>query len=213
MYAGIDGCRQGWVAFVLGEGEELVEGYRDFATLVADLAAAGVRVFGVDMPIDPPARGERECDLAVRQLLGDKRSSLFVTPTRAALEAQTQSQASQINRRHGGKGVSAQAFALRHKILEVDRARGQHEIIEIHPELAFHLLGDVRHSKRTWAGVRERVAVLEAHGLHPQQWPSSGWGATDDTLDAAVAALSARRYAMGSATAAPDNGTTPIIWA
>lgn len=211
MYAGVDGCAKGWVALILPT-EELVEGRTAFGDLLEYLVAQGVTTVGVDMPIDPPERGERECDHAARALLGSKRSSLFMTPTRAALQCATQAQASEVNRAHGGKGVSAQAFNLGRKILEVAQAPRIADVIEVHPELTFHTLGATRHSKKTWAGVRERIAVLESQGLQPMQWQSMGWGATDDTLDAAAAALSARRYAKGEAVQVPQIGSGPFIW-
>lgn len=210
VYAGVDGCRRGWVGFVLPD-EVLIEGYAHFADLMARLEDLGVTTVGVDMPLSCPEHGERACDLAVRQELGPFGSSLFVTPTCAALACDTQVEASAVNRLHGGKGVSAQAFALRAKIAEVAATPTTATLVEVHPELSFHLLGPVQHGKRTWAGVRERVAVLEALGLHPMQWESQGWAAPDDTLDAAVAAVSALRHAEGLASGFGDPGEQ--IWA
>jgi predicted RNase H-like nuclease len=212
MYAGVDGCRQGWVALVL-PGENLVEGFTRFGDLVEHLEAMGVEVVGVDMPIGPPMRGERACDLAARAFLGPRRSSLFMTPTAAALAAPTQAQATVINRERGGKGVSAQAFALRSKIQEVAQADATATVIEVHPELTFRVLGAPQFSKKSWAGVRERLAILESEGLHPLDWASVGWATTDDTLDAAAAALSARRFAQGRARAFPETEDPARIWA
>lgn len=209
VFAGVDGCTKGWVALVL-PSQELVEGFARFADLAEHLRRAGVTTIAVDMPLSAPERGERACDLAVRAALGRKRASLFITPTRAALACATQSEATVVNRRHGGKGVSAQAFALRHKIAEV---AGQVGLIEVHPELTFHLLGDPKHSKRTWAGLRERVDILRAEGLEPWSWSSQGWAAADDTLDAAAAAVTARRFAQGRAARFPHTGATDVIWA
>ena len=212
MYAGVDGCRQGWVALVL-PAEDLVEGFTRFSDLAEHLVALGVEVVGVDMPIGPPLHGERECDLAARAFLGPRRSSLFMTPTAAALAAPTQGQATAINREHGGKGVSAQAFALRSKIQEVAQAKTTATVIEVHPELTFRVLGAPRFSKKSWAGVRERLAILESEGLHPLDWVSAGWATTDDTLDAAAAALSAGRFALGRARPFPRSADRARIWA
>jgi predicted RNase H-like nuclease len=139
MYAGVDGCAKGWVAFVVPT-QRLVEGFPSFADLAGHLRELGVTTIGVDMPIEPPETGARECDLAVKKALGPKASSLFITPTRAALACATQAEATVVNKEHGGAGVSAQAFALRHKIREVEQA-GVDGVIEVHPELTFHLLG------------------------------------------------------------------------
>lgn len=209
MYAGVDGCREGWVAFVLPD-ERVIEGCRSFAEVLA--AIGPVDVAGVDMPLWVPEYGQRNAELQVRDALGSHRSSLFITPTRAALAAATQSSASEINRRHGGTGVSAQSFALRTKIAEVASTPSDITLLEVHPELTFHVLGPVTHRKRSWAGIRERVAVLEAHGLHPAQWRCGNWAAADDTLDAAAAALSARRYALGEAVSFGSfEGDRPIV--
>jgi predicted RNase H-like nuclease len=210
VYAGVDGCRKGWVGFVLPR-EVLVEGFVRFADLMRHLEGIGVTTVGVDMPLSCPQRGERNCDIAVKRVLGRFGSSLFMTPTCAALACETRAAASAANLEMGGKGVSAQAFALRDKIAEVASASSSATLVEVHPELSFHLLGPVFHGKRTWAGVRERVAVLESRGLHPMQWESRGWGAADDTLDAAVAAVSARRYVQGQACGFPAAGEQ--IWA
>ena len=212
MYAGVDGCRQGWVALVLPQ-ERLLEGCTEFADLLRQLRDMGVTTVGVDMPIDAPETGERECDLAVRGFLGARRASLFITPTRAALACATQAEATRLNRELGGKGVSAQAFALRHKIAEVAAAPASVDLVEVHPETTFAVLGPARYRKKTWAGMRERVRILEAQGLQPLAWESTGWAAADDTLDAAAAALSARRVAAGQARRFPAAGTGPLIWA
>jgi predicted RNase H-like nuclease len=86
-------------------------------------------------------------------------------------------------------------------------------LIEVHPELTFHLLGPVHHRKRSWAGLRERVAVLEQHGLHPQDWECGNWAAADDTLDAAAAALSTARFSRREARHFPDRDGDSGIWA
>ncbi len=211
MYAGVDGCKKGWVGFVL-PGQRLVEGCTSFAELTGRLAELGVTTIGVDMPIGPPQTGERECDLLVKKALGPKGSSLFITPTRAALACATQAEATRLNKELGGAGVSAQAFSLRHKIAEVTDA-GVEGLIEVHPELTFHVLGTPRFSKRTWAGVRERLAILQAQGLDPWAWKSAGWAAVDDTLDAAAAAITAMRYGESRAIAYPADREGPCIWA
>lgn len=212
MHAGVDGCRQGWVAMVLPQ-ERLIEGFTGFAGLLQHLVDLGVTTVGVDMPLDPPERGERGCDLAAREFLAERRASLFMTPTKAALQCTTQAEASVVNREHGGKGVSAQAFALRGKILEVAAAPRIATVVEVHPELTFRLLGHPQFGKKSWAGMRERVTILEANGLHPLGWHSGGWAAADDTLDAAAAAVSARRYATGEVRSFPSSGDRPRIWA
>ena len=46
-------------------------------------------VIAIDIPIGFPTAGHRPADLTARAVLGARRSSLFLTPSRAVLEAQT----------------------------------------------------------------------------------------------------------------------------
>ncbi|MFN8129670.1 MAG: DUF429 domain-containing protein [Candidatus Nanopelagicales bacterium] len=209
MYAGVDGCPKGWVAFVLPD-ERIVEGFQQLAGLLE--ALNGCEVIAVDMPLNAPETGQRPCDLSVRAELGPFASSLFMTPTAQALAAATQEEASRINIERGGYGVTSQAFSLRNKIAEVAELQ-RPDLVEVHPELVFRLLGPVIHRKRSWAGLRERVEVLQTHGLHPQSWDCGNWAEADDTMDAAAAALTARRYARGEALRFPPEGQDPAIFA
>jgi hypothetical protein len=61
--------------------------------------------------------------------------------------------------------------------------------------------------------VRERVRILQAHGLDPWAWESTGWAGVDDTLDAAAAALTAARHGDGTAIRFPAELPGPAIWA
>jgi predicted RNase H-like nuclease len=52
--------------------------------------------------------------------VGPRRASVFMTPVRAALEAARYAAAVRANREQAGEGISAQAYGLRPKILEVN---------------------------------------------------------------------------------------------
>ena len=70
----------------------------------------------------------------------------------------------------------------------------------MHPEVSFRALIDrpVEHSKKTWTGHHLRLSALTAAGIViPRDLGDAGSAATDDILDAAVAAWSANRYAVG----------------
>ncbi|MBX9965582.1 MAG: DUF429 domain-containing protein [Burkholderiales bacterium] len=170
-YAGVDGCRGGWLVVLAlhrGEGRHPVAMdvrlCRHFQEVV-DLADAPV-VTAVDMPIGLTDRfvpGGRACDRDARTLLGPGwTSTIFSPPARAALGAPDHAEAM---RRQGG-GLSIQSYNIEPRIREVDAAltpATQARIVEAHPELAFrHLNGGraLTSRKHTEAGRHERVRLL-----------------------------------------------------
>jgi predicted RNase H-like nuclease len=231
---GVDGCRAGWIGIVIEPGPSAgftapaarVHGVfgDSIDQLVTRLPA--VAVIAIDIPIHPPDDGVRPCDLAAKQHLGGrKQSSLFLTPTRAALEASTYQVALERARASTAKGISVQAWALRSKILEVDTwmATAPCPVFEVHPEISFSLMtgSSIQPSKSTWAGFTARNSALRAQGITlPDDIGTAGTQARiDDILDAAAAAWSAHRIASGTAVSFPDppvalpNGRVPAIWA
>lgn len=232
--AGVDVCAGRWVAVVLDDkghyvGAESKPGIADLVEAVESLACeqvAGLDVVAVDIPIGLPEAGRRAADLAVRHVLGIRRSSLFVTPTRAALQERDFDVANVVNREStSGAGVSKQAHALRDRVLEVDDWLATNppiRVIEVHPELSFrHLTGaPMQHRKKTWAGMNDRRAALTAAGIHlPGDLGAAGvYAGVDDVLDAAVAAWSALRVLHGNGERYPanesvDNSQVSVIWA
>jgi predicted RNase H-like nuclease len=134
---------------------------------------------------------------------------VFPAPTRASLEAPTYAAARLVD-----PALSAQSYALRGKILEVDEARHAGPVVEVHPELAFlRFAGAVLVSKRTWDGAVQRRAVLAAEGvvLPDDLGPTGGTAAVDDVLDAAACALVAQDVAAGTAEALGDRAEG-VIW-
>ena len=211
--AGVDGYRHGWVAVVLDpSGDVEVATHPRFA----DVLARRVQVIAVDIPIDPTGEGTRPADAEARAFVRGRASSVFSTPPRAALEAQSFAEANEIARAITGKGISQQAFALARKILEVQRlAEADERLIEMHPEVSFCALAGspLAHSKHTAEGVALRRELLRAAGIdvpgaHPRV-PEV------DLLDAAVGAWTAARYASGEATSFPPEHRERLgaIWA
>lgn len=114
--------------------------------------------------------------------------------------------------------LSAQSFALRKKILEVEE-RLEERIFEVHPEVSFAALAGrhLRHSKRSWNGQMERRRLLAAAGIELPDELAAVRAAPDDVLDAAVAAWSAARKARGVAVTLPpgppvQDGRPVAIW-
>lgn len=207
---GVDGCPGGWVAVAPDQ-----DGLRTYAeaTLGDVLAAAEVDGrpdwVGVDIPIGLAEQGLRAADLAVREQLGRRAATLFLTPVRAALETDDYATAVALNRARTGAGCSRQAYGLRTKILEVDALvrAGETRVFEAHPELSFTAMAGAppAYAKKTWAGLQERLRLLEAQGLSLDRLRGdTGRAGVDDVVDATAVAWTARRRAAGLACSWPD---------
>lgn len=223
---GVDACRAGWVGVVLRPDtapEVLVDA--TVAALVDQARRSGpVSVVGVDIPIGLPDSGSRQADALARKALPGKGSSVFTTLTRSAYEALTYAEAREANKAAtAGTSASAQAYALRTKILEVDswvRGTPGVTVIEVHPELSFAtMLGEpVGTSKKTQAGVAARRDALRDAGLTAPAWSRGSGFAEDDLLDAFAAAWTASRHAAGAAESLPEiperfaDGLAAAIW-
>jgi predicted RNase H-like nuclease len=178
----------------------------------------------IDMPIGLPDAGSRRADKLARAAVGPRRSSVFLTPVRAALESADHPTATAVNQKVTGAGVSAQAFALRRKLLEVDAwvRHARIKVVEVHPEVSFAALAGrpLPESKRTWTGVIGRRRLLADAGivLEDDLGPAGSAAAVDDVLDAAIAAWTARRVARNEAQPLPDppevfsDGIPSAIW-
>ena len=204
---GVDGYRKGWVAVVLRDGRYHSAGVFEHIRGVLE-AYGDAAAIGVDIPIGLPQSGQRACDLAARLFVGGRRSSVFMTPTRSILMQPFSS----------GLGVTAQAYALRDRILEVDEVAGSaRRLFEVHPEVSFAAMGAVslRDYKKSWNGMWHRLALLESEGIElPRDAGQAGAAGPDDLIDAAAAAWTAARCARGEAMRLPEGsaGAEPAIW-
>jgi predicted RNase H-like nuclease len=221
VVVGADGWKRGWVAVLLGDGDPEVRSFSDFASLAA--GHPGVSTIVVDIPIGLPEGPTRQADVAARRLLGARASSVFSTPPRVAIEQDTLGAALATARQELGVGISAQAYALRGKILEVEAvAISDGRVFEGHPEVSFWALAGGRpmqHPKKSWNGQVERRRLLEEAGIVlPDHLPGSvGQIPADDVLDAAVMAWTARQLAEGKGVPLPDpperiGGREVAIW-
>jgi predicted RNase H-like nuclease len=203
IVTGIDGCRSGWVAvtlcFAAGAGVRV----RTASTLDG-LGIEGIA--GIDMPLGLLAEGWRTADALARRALGARGASVFAIPPRPVWAAPDYATANRRCRDLTGRGMSAQAWGLRGKLLEADRfrRRSADAMYEVHPELSFAGLAGapLEQSKHRAPGRARRRALLEGAGIVlPERVPGA---AEDDLLDAAAVAWSARRIATGTARVLPD---------
>ena len=221
--AGVDGCKAGWVAVVLkpeASGLPEVRVHARFANLLDALPPDAI--VAVDMPIGLPDRvgpGGRGPETLLRPLLGQRQSSVFSVPSRAAVSAPDYRAACEaaLASSDPPRKVSKQCFFLFPKILEIDALlRGDADlrgrVFESHPEGAFMRMngGPLSEPKKVksqphGAGLAQRRALLEKAGFSRdvlEAKPPRGAG-QDDVLDAFACLTTARRIQNREATSLP----------
>lgn len=228
---GVDGCRGGWLVVsqrTLGE-MPTAKIADSIDSLISSLPGKAVVV--IDMPIGLPEAEApvRECDRLARKLLGKRHVCVFSPPCRKALHARSRSAASKANEPLGRK-VTQQAWALRHKLIELDdwlasNERRRSQFHEAHPEISFaHWRLEAEEleeptpfqtRKKRSAGRADRRALID--GTWPAAvdraalslGPKSGIWATDDLHDAFACLWTARRIAGGEAVRYPGGSDIP----
>jgi predicted RNase H-like nuclease len=207
LVAGVDACRNGWVAVVNRDGVFAA----NVITHIAELneVVSDAQVIAIDIPIGLLSEGIRAVDLEGRDELDTRRSTLFVVPVRSALGALTHHEATSISSEKSGVGISLQSFSLKEKIFEVERwlPDAPCPVYEVHPELSFKEMDGtvVTPSKKTWAGMTVRRDKLLRRGidLDGVSREVSALCATDDMLDAGAAVWSAERILAKRARSIP----------
>ena len=224
-FLGVDGCRQGWFA-AWQEGDQTCGTiYPSVQALCLDHPDA-VRCL-IDIPIGLKQDSDRLLETSVRQALGNRKSSVFPVPCHPAAYANTYTEASAINRRQIGKGLSKQAWYICPRIRDVDELLGAEPsyrsiIGECHPELAFKCLNGtpLEASKKTEAGQLQRRQIIERYlpdltGFIDQmlsQFPRRDLQ-LDDILDALILTVTAKQPAILPAEEEVGVGEIPIrMW-
>lgn len=206
---GIDACgKQGWTGIRLTDGAyagSLVDVRLD--ALIG--RAAGVEAIAVDMPLGLVETGWRAADLEARVLLRVRRSSVFLVPPRPAWLEPDYVAAGDRCHELTGRRLSRQVWALAPKLLEARACwLADHRIHEVHPEVSFRALAGgvpLAYPKKTWRGQNVRRDLLAAAGLVlPDELGEADRVPVDDVLDAAAAAWSAHRIALGTAGRIPE---------
>lgn len=209
-YIGIDGCKKGWFfvgidddsSFQVGVFPEIsaVRQWLDSATLIL-----------VDMPIGLLTTGntERLCELAARQMIKPRGSTVFPVPARSAIYKATFEEASAENYRCLNRKLSRQSFDICKKIREVDEfmraVQPGPKVREMHPEVAFCGIGDmspILTKKKKPDGYQDRIALLRTLYAKTDavvdaardKEPLKKNLANDDILDALVGAVTASLY-------------------
>jgi predicted RNase H-like nuclease len=203
---GVDGYPRGWIAVVLEDGR-FARARRLESLRAVALFAPDAHVVAVDIPIGAPDVPPRPADVEAVLFVGPRRASVFATPPRAALSADSYATANELCRSRGWKGISQQAWSLRHKILEAEElADSDRRFIEVHPEVSFRELAGapLPSPKTSWNGLMLRLRLLAGAGIEFPDELEHDVPAVD-LLDAAIAAWSASRYARGEARPMPES--------
>ncbi|MGL4240524.1 MAG: DUF429 domain-containing protein, partial [Beijerinckiaceae bacterium] len=239
--AGADGCPPGWAVVlkaVSGKRRPQLIICQDMAELLLRPELPGI--IGVDMPIGIPdsvGPGGRGPEVELRSRLGDRQSSVFAIPARAAVYAEDYGEACQrsLETSDPPRKISKQAFYLFPKIRQLDemirKDPGLAMILrETHPEGAFMVMNggeplDEPNKVKSAIhppGVALRKRLLAEVAGFPEEFldlkPPSGVG-VDDFLDACACAHVAERIARGTAVSFPAkperdaHGIPMAIWA
>lgn len=217
---GLDGCKGGWCAVRLDlDGDEVVV-HEPEVLPFGDVLATDAEVIAIDIPIglvDGP--NHRECDVEARRLLKFPRSrSVFTAPALGTIGLDLSwgnyPEVNSANRRcTEGRGLAKQSFAIAPKIKQVDDQMTpavQDRVREVHPELCFWALAGhpMRHNKKRaeghderWTVLRSLLPALPAHPELPNDIARTC--ATDDYIDALVAAWTAACIVRARATRIP----------
>ncbi len=239
LVAGVDGCKAGWLCVLL----DAATGSPQEAFISKSLAEIAAIEAAVQIAVDVPmgiesvtTREGRGCDTALRRVLGQRQSSVFAVPARAALAETDYRLACEAALAHSDppRMVSKQCFHIFPKIREADALitpASQSRILECHPEGAFWAMNGKRpltepkklKSRGYPPGLALRRMLLEAAG-YPAAFLAAGrfrpsQAGEDDLLDACACAWTARRVLRGEAHRFPDaprldpRGLRMQIWA
>ena len=207
--AGIDGCKNGWVAVSLSTKGAIIVQEQTFSTFMEHLHGADAIL--IDMPIGL-ARNKEEAahrpEKLARKFIPGKGASIFNAPSEQAAFCTTYGDANAMNHHILGKGLSKQSYHICSKIREVDTYVKRHPshakiLMESHPEVCFaHLHPDkepILENKKSPIGQEKRLMLLKSYApevvsMVEQTLASSSElrKITDDVIDAACLAIVAK---------------------
>jgi predicted RNase H-like nuclease len=198
-FVGLDGYKHGWVAVWICDSIDRIQYFRNIGEFLKCEFSQAM----IDMPIGLPDRGNRECDLEAKSLLGKNAPRVFTGARRSILQFQSQAEATRFCKARGDAGVAQQLFCLGKKIREVDDVMTEQlqlQLMEAHPELVFWRLNGRKPlpSKKTQQGQELRRQLMKAQGFYElDKWLDERKGtgaAADDILDACACAVAARDH-------------------
>jgi predicted RNase H-like nuclease len=235
MIAAVDGCRDGWLVAIAGAWPcpdpvrfLVCSNFSEVRDATTDCFATVI-----DIPIGLPAGSEyRKADLLARTLLKEtgSTSSVFFTPPRATLDANSPIEFQRLHREAAGRGAGIPVWGIVPKIRDVDGVMSkdphlQERIYEFHPELAWRrICGTSLSSKLSAMGALQRLQVLYERCPGWLSKPPDGalkrsGVSLDDVLDAVVGLFAAQCIVDGRRCCLPEGepprderGLQMVIW-
>jgi predicted RNase H-like nuclease len=221
VIAGVDGCKNGWIAV-----SEMNDGHIEVGQFntIAEILRRNPDLMVIDIPIGLVDTGLRLADQQARSRLKSRGCCVFNAPLRGMLECADHMTASKLGRQIHRKGITVQTWAIIPKIKEVDREISptlQTRIREGHPEVSFSVMngGDpIPIKKVSTPGRKARLELLTAYfpeiRSNVQKYPK--W--REDVIDGYAMLWTARRIQQGLAIALPERpfkdsrGLSMQIW-
>ena len=214
VVAGVDGCPMGWaVVFRRPDGsqEPVFAVVETFAAILDHPLRP--EIIAVDMPIGLPeriGRSGRGPEQAVRPHLGERQSSVFAVPSRAAVMEADYRRSCAVAQATSDppKKVSKQCFNLFPKIREIDALMTralEARVYECHPELGFWRLNGER-AMRLPKKAKSRVNPA---GHPTARFEEARWAdQAPNRVPAASAMLCARGQRAGAIRGRDPSGST-----
>lgn len=218
LCVGVDGCKGGWIAAVIEQGQLRIEKYFHITDLVAKYPRFDNML--IDMVIGLPStleQYENRPDSTARRLITPRTSTIFAVPSRQAVYEYTEEKQVKANKMALGKGLAKQTIAIIPKMREVDmflseNSKYKNVLKESHPEVCFaRLNGCVIMTKKSGiVGFMERILILSKFlpDLSAEQIRSSAKALhcnADDIVDAVCLAVTANLDLQGNAEVIPEN--------
>jgi predicted RNase H-like nuclease len=201
MIAGVDGCKDKWIAVVeTGAGRTEIWKPLPFRDLCQDRR---LELIVIDIPIGLKEEGPRQADVEARKFLGKRGSAVFPSPIRPILDCQTWESACRIRFEVEGKKISKQLFGILPKVCEVDSElrRGTHvKIREGHPEVSFAIMNSgepVPFNKKKAGGKKQRCELVSVWFPDANNRMADFKYHREDVLDAYALLWTARRIQRG----------------
>lgn len=220
-YVGADWASKGWATAVLEDGELSTEFHPTVWNLWHKHDDADQIL--VDIPIGLSEKGRRKCDEEAKDFLENRKSSVFWTPIRKAVEAENIEDAKNTQKEVMDYSISNQSWAIVPRIREVDLFLRENWssvgriVRESHPEICFWALNDHTplRSKSSKGGLEARKNLLFEEPeipnneydtiIAPCTTPDyARFAAENDVLDSIVLAVTAKRAANGNAQTLPN---------
>lgn len=163
-HVGVDWASGTWVVveatedtIEVGTEPSLLNVWREYADRATEIL--------VDVPVHLESNGTRRCDSEAKEYLKPRGSTVFWTPTKGAIAAESYDDAEAANDR----GLGSHSWGLIPQIREVNALLGESDgaremIYESHPEVCFKAFcGEALPSKKTLEGFSNRKDCLLKH--------------------------------------------------